>query len=236
MAAPRTRQTVLSSLAEIRAGIQHACERSHRDPGSVRVVAAGKAVSAEALGWAREGGIRDVGENYVQELAAKRQILPGVTWHYIGTLQSHTAHRVAELADVVQTAVPGRALERLARRVSERGRTAPVLIEVDLTGERTGVAPEALGEAADAVASTQGLELVGLMTVPAIPRTPEDARPAFAHLRALRDRLAEHHPGADELSMGMSFDYEVAVEEGATMVRIGTGLFGARPPASADGR
>jgi uncharacterized pyridoxal phosphate-containing UPF0001 family protein len=105
-----------------------------------------------------------------------------------------------------------------------------VLLEVDLTRERTGVAPERVVEAAEEIASIPGLTLEGLMTLPAIPTMAEDSRPSFRRLRELLDRVAERHPQARELSMGMSLDYEVAVEEGATMVRIGTALFGARPP------
>ncbi len=228
----RDRATVLENLARVRAGIRAACERAGRDPASVRIVAAAKTVGSEAIRWVVEAGVRDVGENYVQELRDKRERVPGAIWHYIGTLQRGGAHHVAELADVVETAVPGRALERLARAAGRLGRRLPVLVEVDFTGERTGVRsePEEVIRACDVVASTPGLELVGLMTLPPLTPDPEGARPYFVRLRELRDRVRERHPAAVELSMGMSLDYEVAVEEGATMVRIGTALFGARPP------
>lgn len=228
----RSRDAVLANLRTIRERMRAACERADRDPSSVRLVAAGKTVPAEVLSWVREAGVEDLGENYVQELRAKKGVVGGGTWHFIGTLQSHTAHHVAELADIVETVVPGRALSRLGRRAAERGRRLPVLVEVDLTGERTGVAPERVREAADAVAGTEGLELTGLMTLPPLPETPEDSRPFFRRLRELSAEVAEVHPQALELSMGMSLDYEVAIEEGATMVRIGTALFGARPPAA----
>lgn len=221
---------MLENLARVRAGIRAACERVGRDPGSVRIVAAAKTVEAEAVRWVVEAGVRDIGENYVQELRAKRALVPGAVWHYIGTLQRGGAHHVAGLADVVQTAVPGRALDRLARAATRLGRSLPVLVEVDFTGERTGVGPEGVVEACDHVASTPGLELIGLMTIPPITPDAEGARPYFVRLRALLERVRERHPSAVELSMGMSLDYEVAVEEGATMVRIGTALFGARPP------
>ncbi|MGZ8607195.1 MAG: alanine racemase, partial [Actinomycetota bacterium] len=133
------------------------------------------------------------------------------------------------LADVVETAVPGKAMARLARRAAERGRTLPCLVEVDFTGERAGVAPEDVVGACDAVAAADGLALRGLMTVPPIGPSGEAARPYFRRLRELLAKVASRHPEAVELSMGMSPDYEVAVEEGATMVRIGTALFGARP-------
>lgn len=226
----RSREDVLENLARVRAGIRSACERVGRDPTTVRIVAAAKTVEAEAVRWVIEAGVRDVGENYVQELRAKRALVPGAVWHYIGTLQRGGAHHVAELADVVQTAVPGRALERLSRTATRLGRTLPVLIEVDFTGERTGVRPEQVEEACDLVAAMPGLELRGLMVLPPLTPDAEGARPYFIRLRELLERVRERHPNAVELSMGMSLDYEVAVEEGATMVRIGTALFGARPP------
>lgn len=226
----RVRDAVLENLAGIRQGVRTACERSGRDPSGVRIVAAGKTVEAEALGWVVEAGVRDLGENYVQELRAKRELVAEATWHFIGTVQRNSAHHLAELADVVETAVPGHALDRLSRRAVEAGRTLSALVEVDFTGERTGVAPEAAIDACDAVASMPGLELDGLMTLPPLTPDAEDARPYFRRLRELLERVRERHPQASELSMGMSLDYAVAVEEGATMVRIGTALFGERPP------
>ncbi len=216
------------NLSAIRGRIADACERSEREPAGVRLVAAAKSVAPETIAWARDAGVQEVGENYVRELARKRPAIEGVTWHFIGALQSRSAPSVAELADVVQTIVPGRALRRLAGRAEELGRTIPVLIEVDLTGERIGVSPEELPHVADEVAETPGLELTGLMTLPPIPSAAEDSRPHFRRLRELQGRVAERHPKAVELSMGMSLDYEVAVEEGATIIRIGTALFGAR--------
>jgi pyridoxal phosphate enzyme (YggS family) len=224
------RDEVLANVETVRRAIGRACERSGRDPGGVRIVAAAKTVDPQAVAWVRDAGIVDVGENYVRELRAKREAVSGVVWHFIGTLQSGSARHLAELADVVETAVPGRALERLGRRAAGSGRTIPVLVEVDFTGSRSGVAPETLLDAADVVARTEGVELVGLMTLPPIPSEAEDSRPVFRRLRELGERVAERHPGVSELSMGMSLDYEVAVQEGATMTRIGTGLFGPRKP------
>jgi pyridoxal phosphate enzyme (YggS family) len=227
----RTRRSVLDNLEHVRGRLEAACERAGREPGSVRLVAVGKTVEPEALGWIREAGVEDLGENYVQELRVKRERIPDARWHFIGTLQASGAHHVAELADVVESVVPGRAMTRLARRASERERTLPVLVEVDLTGERAGVRPEDLARACDEVAAAPGLALRGLMTLPPATPTAEEARPYFRRLRELLRTVADRHPEARELSMGMSLDYEVAVEEGATMVRIGTALFGARPSA-----
>jgi pyridoxal phosphate enzyme (YggS family) len=229
MSRARSREAVLANLEQVRARIGRACARSDRDPATVRLVAAVKTVEPEAIDWVRDAGVTDVGENYVKELRVKRASLDGLVWHFLGTLQSHTAHVVAEHADVVQTLVPGNAFARLARRATERGVSLPALIEVDFTSRRTGLAPEDVERFADEVAATEGVDLVGLMTLPPPTATPEGARPWFARLRELRGLVASAHPGAAGLSMGMSLDYEVAVEEGATMVRIGTALFGARP-------
>jgi pyridoxal phosphate enzyme (YggS family) len=226
----RSRDLVLENLAHVRERVRAACERVGRDPTGVRIVAAGKGVEPEALRWVVEAGVPDLGENYAVELRAKRELIPEATWHFIGTLQRGSAHHVAALADVVQTAVPGRALARLARAAGRLGRALPALVEVDFTRERSGVPPEGAVEACDVVAATPGLRFVGLMTLPPLTPDAEGARPYFVALRELLERVQERHPEAVELSMGMSLDYEVAVEEGATMVRIGTALFGARPP------
>ncbi|HSJ50437.1 MAG TPA: YggS family pyridoxal phosphate-dependent enzyme [Actinomycetota bacterium] len=225
----RSRRAVLDNLAAVHERLAAACERSGRDPRDVRLVAVGKSVEASVLCWVREAGVEDLGENYVQELRRKWDQVPDARWHFIGTLQASGAHHVAELADWVQTVVPGTAASRLARRAAGRGRRIPALVEVDFTGGRTGVAPDDVVSACDEVAATDGLALRGLMTLP--PPTPdaEGARPFFRRLRGLLGAVSEHHPEATELSMGMSLDYEVAVEEGATMVRIGTALFGVRP-------
>jgi pyridoxal phosphate enzyme (YggS family) len=225
---------IASNVARARERLAAACGRVGRDPAEVRLVAASKTVPPDAIRVARAAGISEFGENYVQELRDKRDALAdldAVTWHYIGTLQSRTAPRVAELADVVETLTPGHAVERLARRAAERDTTLDVLIEIDFAGRGTGVAPDACEGFAEVAAEMRGIRLVGLMTLP--PQTPsaEQARPYFARLRSLRDLVRAAHPDVVELSMGMSLDYEVAAEEGATIVRIGTALFGARPPA-----
>jgi PLP dependent protein len=228
----RSRDGVLANLASVRSRIAETCERAGREVGSVRLVAIGKGVDAHALGWVLEAGIEDLGENYVRELRDKHEVLSGARWHFVGTLQESGARHVAELADVVQTLVPGKAMERLARRAASRGRRVPALVEVDFTGERTGVRPDDVAPACEEVARADGLELAGLMTLPPQTPTAEQARPYFRDLRALLGGVAERHPTAVELSMGMSFDYEVAIEEGATMIRIGTALFGGRSSAS----
>jgi pyridoxal phosphate enzyme (YggS family) len=225
-----THEETLENLRVLREGIGRACERAGRVPSDVRLVAASKTVSLERMRWVHEAGVSDFGENYVKELREKLPEIPSARWHYIGVLQTGSAHHVAALADVVQTVAGGRATDRLARRVALAGRAVDVMIEVDFTGERTGVSPELTQDLADRIGSLDGLRLVGLMTLPPITERPEDARPFFIRLRELRDRIHERSPEVLELSMGMSLDYEVAVEEGATMVRVGTALFGPRVP------
>jgi hypothetical protein len=222
------RTDVLQNLSDIHAEIAAAASRSGRDPALITIVAAAKTVPIEAIRWVVGEGVTAVGENYVAELRAKAPALPEVRWHFIGTLQRSTAHHVADLANVVETVSAEGALRRLAGRAARAGRTLDVLIEVDFTAERFGVRPEELAAAASLVASLEGVRLTGLMTLPPVPKTPEDARPYFRRLRDLRDELKRSNPEVLELSMGMSLDYPIAVEEGATMVRIGTALFGPR--------
>ena len=222
------REQIRRNVEEVRRRIAGAATRSGLDPETVTLVAVTKTVGIERIRSAVEAGVLAFGENYVQDLRSKQEEITGVSWHYIGTLQSSTAHRVADHADVVETVAGERAARRLAGRADRSGRTIDALIEVDLTEGRAGVRPDDLAAFADLVGSLPGLRLIGLMTVPPIPRDPEDSRSSFARLRELRERLQERHPDVLETSMGMSLDYEVAVEEGATMVRIGTALFGPR--------
>jgi hypothetical protein len=227
-----TEDDVLANLAAIRERIANAAAHSGRDPDGVTLVAAAKTVPIEPIRWAVAAGVRAVGENYVKELRGKVAELGGapVRWHFIGTLQTGTAHQVADLADVVETVAGEHAARRLAGRAARSGRVLDVLIEVDLTGRRTGLPPEQVATMAGLLAGLEGLRLRGLMTIPPVTEDAEGARPWFRRLRELRDRAQEDHSELLELSMGMSLDFPVAVEEGATMVRIGTALFGPRSP------
>jgi pyridoxal phosphate enzyme (YggS family) len=224
------RATIQRNLEAVRTAIGRACERAGRDPAEVTLVAAAKTQPAEPIRWLVDAGVTAIGENYVRELRDVRDAVPGARWHYIGALQRSSAHHVAALADVVETLADDRATERLGRRAAEAGRVLDALIEVDFTERRSGAHPDDVASFADRVAGLEGLRLRGLMTVPPIGTSADDARPWFRRLRALRDRVRENHPDVVDLSMGMSLDYEAAVEEGATMVRIGTALFGAREP------
>jgi hypothetical protein len=232
---------IAARLADVRARIERATERAGRPPDSVRLIGVSKRKSAAQIVAAVRAGLRDIGENYLQETRAKlpevRSILEGSDhkcpeWHFIGQLQRNKAGAVAEAFDWVQT-VDREALGRaLDRRAGEAGRALDVLLQVDLSGEASkgGAAPDALPALLAAAAQWPALRVRGLMAVPAAAATPEAARPAFARLRALRDALRATPGGErlEELSMGMSGDFEVAVEEGATMVRVGTAIFGAR--------
>ncbi len=223
---------IAANVQRIRERLDEAAHAAGRDPGEVLLVAVTKTVDVDAIRAAVAAGITDLGENYVAELREKRPALtnPGARWHYIGALRSGTAHHVADLADVVQTLAGERSARRLAGRASRAGRQLDALLEIDFTGERAGVDPDDAEAAVERLRGLEGIRLRGLMTIAPLGETPEEARPWFRRLRELRDRLREHHPDVLDLSMGMSLDYAVAVQEGATMVRIGTAVFGARMP------
>ena len=218
------------ALATVRRGIEGACHRTGRDPSEVRLVAITKTVPVEVVARARDFGVADFGENYARELAQKATRVPA-TWHFVGKLQRGTAGLVAEHADVIHSAEPGDGLVRVARRATGGGRVIPCLVQVDFTGRRQGVSEDDAPAFLEDLRPISGIRAIGLMTLPPLAGDPEAMRPSFARLRDLRDRLQEAWPELRELSMGMSVDYEVAVEEGATMVRVGTALFGSRPQA-----
>jgi PLP dependent protein len=230
----RSADELRANLDRVRAAIEAACERSGRDPSDVRLVAITKELPVDVVRWAAECGIGDFGENYVNELTSKREAASEATWHYVGTLQSHNAHKVADHADVVHSAAGGRAMERLAHRAASNGGVLPILVQIDFAGRASGVSPEDAPGCVDRAAELEGVDPIGLMTLPPQPQRPEDARPYFARLRELRDELSARFPKLVELSMGMSLDYEIAVEEGASMVRVGTALFGPRPSTLGD--
>jgi hypothetical protein len=216
------------------ARIAAACRRAGRDVAEVRLVAVSKGVPAELVGRASALGIRRFGENYVQEWQAKRASLVDVAeveWHFIGRVQRNKAAAVAECS-LVHSLTDERVAAALDREGARRGAPVRVLVQVNLVAERTkaGVAPEDLGALLAAVRGHAWLRVEGLMTLPP-PLPPAAVRPLFAALRALRDRQEGAHE-LHELSMGMSADFEVAIEEGATLVRIGTALFGPRKEAT----
>ena len=213
-------------LAEVLERIAAACDRAGRRPEDVRLIGVTKMVPPDMVRRAADAGVTEFGENYVQDLAGKREAAPDATWHFIGRLQRNKVAQVLDLADVVQTLEPGRAAERLANLAAERGRKVPGLVEVDFTGTRVGASPDEAEPFIQRLSDLPGLECRGLMTVAPLR---EDPRRSFGALRELRDRLLGRFPAVMELSMGMSEDLEAAVEEGATMVRVGSAIFGPRP-------
>lgn len=222
-------------LSAVRSRIAAAAERSGRDPAAVLLVAATKTVDPARVAELVALGVRDLGENRVQEAAAKAPGLSGqgLRWHLIGHLQTNKANRAAPLFDVVHSIDSARVAEALSDRRPDGLAPLDALVEVELTGiaGHTGVPPGQVEALARAVLAQPRLRLRGLMTMAPPVDDAQRARPTFARLRTLRDDLQQRLGAAlPELSMGMSNDYEAAVEEGATIVRIGRALFGERAP------
>jgi len=221
-------------LAAVRARIGAAAARSGRDPGSVLLVPVTKTFDAAMARAVLDLGLRDLGENKVQEAAAKAAELPAtVRWHLIGHLQTNKVSRAAPLFSVVHSIDSDRVAAGLDARRPADLPPLDVLVEVELTGiaGHTGAPPAEVAALARSVLALPRLRLRGLMTMAPPVDRPEQARPTFARLRTLREELAQQL-GVElpELSMGMSDDFEAAVEEGATIVRLGRALFGERPP------
>lgn len=230
-----------SRLASVRARIAAAASRVGRRPEEITLVGVAKRKRPALIVAAVRAGLRDLAENYVQEAATK---IPAVTaelgsaglavprWHFIGQLQRNKARDVVRLFDVIACVDREPLGSELERRAIQQDRRLDALLQVNLSGEsqKGGVDPGALPALLEASRRWIRLRVAGLMAVPAATADPEDSRPAFARLRALRDAL-RGEPGGEhlsELSMGMTGDFEIAIEEGATIVRVGTAIFGAR--------
>jgi pyridoxal phosphate enzyme (YggS family) len=222
-----------ASLAAVRRRIEDAARRAGRDPETVTLIGVSKTQPASAVAAARAAGLADFGENYVQEGVAKIAALPrdGVSWHFIGQLQSNKTKPVAEHFDWVHTVDRLKIAERLSAQRPFHGPALQVCLQVQVEAEpqKGGVAPAELRALADAVAALPRLRLRGLMCIPPPHEDAAAQRAAFARLRRLRDELNAVGHALDALSMGMSADFEVAIEEGATHVRVGTAIFGPRP-------
>ena len=219
-----------ANIARVHARIAEAALRGGRQPESVQLVAVTKTVGPERIRQAAACGLRVFGENRVQEARAKVSEVQGVSWHLIGSLQRNKVKEALRLFEVIHSVDSVGLAEELSRRSMERGtRRAEVLLQVNISQEpqKHGVAPEEAERVVGAVLDLQGLRLRGLMGMAPLVETPEAARPSFRRLRELRDRLEEAFPeaGVYELSMGMTDDFEVAIEEGATIVRVGRALF-----------
>ena len=237
-------------IAAIRARVAAATERVGRAPDAVQIVAVSKTMPAEAIIAAAAQGLTLFGENRVQEARDKIAIVAaaGLTqlrWELIGHLQTNKAARAVELFTRVQSVDSVRLAEALSARAHQLGRTLPILLEVNVAGEasKSGLPPDAVIGAARAIVALPNLRPQGLMTIAPLVAHSETVRPVFRQLRALRETLRAEVPldadgddgGWPELSMGMSDDFEVAIEEGATLVRIGRALFGERLPLTAPG-
>jgi len=225
---------VAANWERVRRRVAQAAERAGRDPHAVRVIAVSKTQPVELIEQAIAAGATDLGENYVQEAAEKiPRIAAPVCWHMIGHLQRNKAARAVELFEIIHTLDSVGLAETLARQAQQRGKVVRALIEVNVGGEapKSGVPPAAVRDLLRALGEWGALRIEGLMTVPPPGASAESARPHFRGLRTLRDRLVTTAPAnapLGELSMGMSEDFEAAIEEGATMVRIGRAIFGER--------
>jgi PLP dependent protein len=226
---------ISENLARIRGRMAAAARRAGRDPDSVRLVAVSKNVSPEGIRAAVASGQLLFGENYLQEARTKMVQLPSeLRWHFIGHLQSNKAAQAVELFDMIETVDRLKLAQALEKHLAGLQKRLPVLVQVNIGGEqqKAGVLPGGVEELLRGLADFPHLEVKGLMTMPPFFDRPEAVRPCFRELRQLSENLAAKgllgQNGPVELSMGMSGDFEVAIEEGATMVRVGTALFGGR--------
>ncbi len=214
--------------------INEAAAKSGRDPSRVKLLAASKSQSASQIRAAIEAGIRLFGENYVQEAKAKRgEIKDPVEWHMIGHLQRNKVKIALDLFDLIQSVNSADLAKELDKEGRKRGKTVRAFVEVNLGGEESkrGVAKDKVGSLLRDVGKLSHLKVEGLMVIPPFRENPGETRPYFRALRELQaDLMALHIPNVDlrELSMGMTHDYQIAIEEGATLVRIGTAIFGPR--------
>ena len=221
-------QDIRANLQAVHERIARACERAGRKPADVLLIAVSKTVEIERIQRAVAAGVNALGENRVQEAREKVAALGRpVPWHLIGSLQTNKSRDAVELFDWVHSVDRAELARELDRRAHQRGRTVKVLVQVNVGDEpqKGGVVPAELKGLLDAMTSLRNLDVRGLMCIPPATETAEAARPWFKQLRELRDAA-----GLEHCSMGMSGDFEVAVEEGATMVRVGTAIFGPRAP------
>jgi len=229
------REELAGRLARLREELAEAVERAGRKPGDVSLVAVSKYHPASDVRDLSLAGQVDFGENYVQEALAKQDELADLKlrWHFIGGLQSNKAKYVAGKFGLVHSVDSSKLAQALHKKATSLGLVQDILLQVNIAGEeqKSGITEEKLPRLAEEALAAKGLRLVGLMTMPPFFDEPERARPVFARLRELRDGLEERlGVSLPHLSMGMTGDFVPAVEEGATLVRIGTRIFGSRPP------
>jgi pyridoxal phosphate enzyme (YggS family) len=229
---------IAENVRYVRERIARACERSSKDPENVRLIAVTKTFDAARVGEAVESGISDIGENFVQELLEKREEInnPVIQWHFVGHLQSNKVRFIADFVHLIHSVDRRSVAEEIDKRGAKIGRVIEALVEVNTTGEQTkfGVKPEETVGFIKSIAHLRNLRIKGLMTIGPFLPSPEDSRPAFRTLRALSDEVRTEeieNVEMTDLSMGMTHDFEVAIEEGATMIRLGTAIFGPRKKA-----
>ena len=226
---------ISENLDTIRSRVARACSRVGRNPSDVTLVAVTKTFSSDAVRAAVQAGVTDIGENYVQELLEKREALAAenIRWHFIGHLQTNKVRFVAEWIAMIHALDSMTLAAEIDRRAARAGRVIDCLVEVNTTGEQSkfGITPGDTIDFVNSLAGLSHLRLAGLMTIGPFLPDPEGSRPMFRALRELRDEVASRRlPNApmEHLSMGMTGDFEVGIEEGATMIRLGTAIFGRR--------
>jgi len=227
-----TDDDIARRVADVRDRIARACGRADRDATEVTLVAVAKTFPADAVARAVRTGCADIGENRAQELKQKAAILGSldIRWHFVGPLQTNKVRHVVGTAGLIHSVDRPGLGEAIARRARALGIAQEVLVEVNLAGEqaKAGVEPARAVPLAAELAGMEGLSVKGLMAIPPVAVSPEGAAAGFARLAELGAETAGAVPGATELSMGMSHDFEVAIEEGATIVRVGEAIFGPR--------
>lgn len=225
---------IIANIHRLRARVTAAAERAGRSADDITIVAVTKTVPIEHIEVAYHVGLKNFGENRVQEARSKIAALrlPLIKWHLIGHLQSNKVARAVELFASIQSVDSVHLAVALDRHAAMRERILPILLEVNISGEQSkyGFAPHELWQALPRLRTLQHLQIEGLMTIAPLSQNPEDARPIFRGLRSLRDQLRDQAPDIHwkHLSMGMTDDFEIAIEEGATIIRIGRAIFGER--------
>ena len=219
-------------IAALQQRVSNACQRAGRDPADVQIIAVAKTKPVQAILAVRECGLVTIGENYVQEVVEKQVAIgDAVLWHFIGHLQRNKVKYLAPFVGMIHGVDSQRLGEEISRQAERNGRVIPVLLQVNTSGEESkfGVEPSAALALAEGLLALPNIQLQGLMTLAAFLDDPEAVRPMFRQLRQARDLIQQQTGGPlPHLSMGMTNDFEVAIEEGATLVRIGTAIFGER--------
>jgi pyridoxal phosphate enzyme (YggS family) len=227
--------SIKERLEKVKDRIKKAAEACNRNPQTIRLVAVSKTVPADRVREAIEAGVKNLGENYVQEAREKINSLTDfpVNWHFIGHLQTNKAKYAVRLFDLIHSVDSLKLSRELNKQAQKNGKIQQILIQVNISREETksGISVDEAINLVDEISHLQNLSIKGFMTMPPYFNQPERVRPFFSALRELRDQIKEKaipNMSMDELSMGMTGDFEAAIEEGATMVRVGTAIFGER--------